>query len=233
MFNRQAEIWRPLFSISDLAGGRWPQLVRETAEMMASADAGEEEAAVQALIDIRDLFAENGTDRLSSEDIVNALVRMEGRPWAEWGRSQKPMSKNALARLLSRFEIRPGNIRLDSGAVPKGYTLDQFSEAFRSYIPEDTPFTTATPLQPAERLDFSEEPTATKDRIVAVVNSRKPAVALTCSGVAVENPGSGDEACFDANLKARANFLDSIEDDPEERAAIQEWDGEQSADEHR
>ncbi len=30
MFNRQAEIWRPLFSIADMAGGRWPQLVRET-----------------------------------------------------------------------------------------------------------------------------------------------------------------------------------------------------------
>ena len=105
MFNRQAEIWRPLFCIADMAGGRWPQLARETAAMMASASTGDEEVAVQGLIDIRDLFAEKGTDRLSSEDIVNAFVQMEGRPWAEWGRSQKPMSKNGLARLLEAAEI--------------------------------------------------------------------------------------------------------------------------------
>ncbi len=44
--------------------------------------------------------------------------------------------------------------------------------------------------------------------------------------MAAENPGSGDERLFDAVLKARAASLDGLEDEPEERAAIQEFDGE-------
>ena len=150
---------------------------------------------------------------------------MEGRAWAEWGRSQKPMSKNGLARLLSRFEIRPGTIRFDNGATPKGYTRDQFSEAFSSYIPEDTPITTATPPQPVETLGLLANATATTNSDVAVANSLKPAESVTCGGVAVEIPDSGDEAFFSPDLKTRAAFLDGLEDDPEERAGIQKWDG--------
>jgi len=42
--------------------------------------------------------------------MVHPLV--EGRPWAEWGRSAKPMTQNALARQLDKFQISPGTIRL-------------------------------------------------------------------------------------------------------------------------
>ena len=41
---------------------------------------------------------------------------------------------------------------------------------------------------------------------------------MTCGGVADEKGVSGDERLFRA--------LESLDDDPEERAAIQEWDGE-------
>ena len=66
MFNRQADNWRPLFAIADVAGERWPQVAREIARKLTSAGT-EEEAGGQILIDIRTLFAEKETDRLPSE----------------------------------------------------------------------------------------------------------------------------------------------------------------------
>ena len=38
--------------------------------------------------------------------------------------------------------------------------------------------------------------------------------------------GSGDETFFDTDLRRIAAVLDGLEDDPEERAAIQGFDGE-------
>jgi putative DNA primase/helicase len=49
---------------------------------------------------------------------------------------------------------------------------------------------------------------------VADEKTPKPAASLDCGGVAAKNGESGDERCFE------------VEDDPEERRAIQEWDGE-------
>lgn len=148
MFNRQADNWRPLFALADVAGGRWPQVAREIARKLTSVGT-EEEAGVQILIDIRTLFAEKNTDRLPSEEIVGALVQIEDRPWAEWGRLQHPITKTGLARLLGRFEIGPKNIRLSDGRVPKGYSIDQFAKAFKSYILEAPPranrYTATTP----------------------------------------------------------------------------------------
>ncbi len=55
--------------------------------------------------------------------------------------------------------------------------------------------------------------------------SLKATATAGCGVVAAENPESGDEAFFSTDLKTRAAFLDGLEDDPEERAGIQKWDG--------
>lgn len=52
--------------------------------------------------DIRAIFAERKASFIDSQGLVDELVKLEGRPWAEYGRSQKPITKNRLARLLPR-----------------------------------------------------------------------------------------------------------------------------------
>src|SRR5262249_57593688 len=102
-------------------------------------DTTAEEANIQLLADIQDYFAEREVDRAFSADLVKALVALEGRPWAEWGRAEKPMTQHALARQLKKFEvgdhtpIAPGSIRIGND-TSKGYLRSQFDDAFQRYL---------------------------------------------------------------------------------------------------
>ena len=100
------------------------------------AQTGDDQSArVLLLTDIRAIFTERRLDRLSSAELVMALIAIEGRPWAEW-KAGKPLTTNGLARLLAPFGIAPGTIRVGD-ATPKGYQLDQFEDAFARYLPND------------------------------------------------------------------------------------------------
>jgi hypothetical protein len=90
---------------------------------------------VTLLADIRATFEERQQDRLSSAELVESLVALEGRPWAEW-KGGKPITPNGLARLLAPFGIKPGTIRTSAG-TPKGYHRPQFDDAFARYLPEE------------------------------------------------------------------------------------------------
>jgi len=46
--------------------------------------------------DIQTLFRKENTDRMASQDIVEALSELEERPWADWKRG-KPLGTNQLA----------------------------------------------------------------------------------------------------------------------------------------
>jgi len=75
------------------------------------------------------------------------LVEIEGRPWAEWGRGEKPISQNQVARLLRHFEIYTRDIR-EGITVAKGYLREHFDDAFARYLP--TASQSAAALQPPQ-----------------------------------------------------------------------------------
>ncbi len=155
--DRQRDNWRPLLAIADLAGGEWPTRSRAAAVLLCkSARTDTDSLGVQLLADLRALFAERGTDRLASAEVVEALGAMEERPWPEYSHG-KSISKRGVARLLGRYRIQPRNIRTGQG-VYKGYDLADFKEAFERYLPPISPAPSATPLQPAKtqgKMDFS------------------------------------------------------------------------------
>jgi hypothetical protein len=82
---------------------------------------------------IRAIFRQRDVDRLPSAELVDALVAIEGRPWAEW-KAGKPISANSLARILAPFRIKPNTIRTRDG-TPKGYHFGQFDDAISRYLP--------------------------------------------------------------------------------------------------
>ena len=134
VFNRVADNWRPLLAIADAASGEWPLRARQALQSTVASTSGDEQSArVLLLSDIRSIFAERRVDRLSSAELVTALITVEGRPWAEW-RAGKPLSTNGLAR--APFAIAPATIRTATG-TPKGYRLGQFDDAFARYLTED------------------------------------------------------------------------------------------------
>ena len=140
LVNRVADNWCPLFAIADEAGEHWPVLARKIAR--AAVKAADESINALLLADIKWIFdgcpeddqAFTPTDRLASATIVERLTRIEGRPWAEW-KGGKPITQNGLARLLGKFEVLSGTIRLHSGQTAKGYYESAFHDVFARYLP--------------------------------------------------------------------------------------------------
>src|SRR5205085_374174 len=84
---------------------------RNTALKIAEENINDEpDASLMALADVATIFALKNAKRLSSEDLITALIVMEDRPWGEWRRGA-PLTKNSLARLLKPFGIKPKEIR--------------------------------------------------------------------------------------------------------------------------
>ena len=208
-------MWRPLIAIADVAGGSWPERARQAAASLENSAADESESITVMLFgDIRAAFEQHGDSKMPSAKLAAYLNEMEDRPWPEYGRSRKPITTVQIARLLRRHAISPNSIRMGD-KTPKGYHLDQFKNAFARYL---TLFEAQHRHNPQETAEYRPFQSATLTPDVAVQKPPKPAVALTCGGVAAGNGEKADARLFRA--------LESLDDDPEERAAIQEFDGE-------
>src|SRR5262249_36778241 len=82
VFNRQADNWRPLFAMAEVAGGDWPRRCADAFEKSPSQnDSQTGSIRVDLLGDIKVLLGERKIDRLFSRELVNALVAMSDRPW--------------------------------------------------------------------------------------------------------------------------------------------------------
>jgi Protein of unknown function (DUF3631) len=148
---RAADNWRPLIAIADAAGGEWPERARKVAELFSVKSA--EIYGIMVLQDIAAAFAEKNVDRFPSLELTAILNEREDRPWPEY-RDGKKLTQRQLAKLLEPFDIAPGTIRTASQKTPKGYYLAAFEDAFKRYLPLDTPFSSATTPQPAENKDL-------------------------------------------------------------------------------
>jgi hypothetical protein len=132
LVNRQADNWRPLFSVADVAGGQWLLRARTAAKAL-TAKPEASSVFVETLAAIEKIIC--GRDEITSQEIVDALVAIEGGPWAEWGKASKPITKNALARLLKPHKVRPGDVGPENRRQ-KGYRPSQFKHLFEAYLKE-------------------------------------------------------------------------------------------------
>jgi hypothetical protein len=135
--NRARDNWRVLKAIAVVAGGKWPEHIDEAAK--AAQARGEDEASRLELLleDIRAVgFGANDTE-VRSADLVQHLIELEGRPWAEFCHG-KPLTQNRLARLLKPLAIGPGNVGPENSRA-RGYKRDQFQEAFERYLAPGAP----------------------------------------------------------------------------------------------
>jgi len=185
LYNRAADNWRPLLALADAAGGDWPERARAIAARTVDADQAKR---VGLLSDIRDVFKARGIDRIKSADLAAALVAIEGHPWAEHGRSGKPLSANGLARMLGSDNISPSTVRFGSDTA-KGYVLEQFADVFARYLPQPLN-PTVTPSQVAETLVFPVNSQPSQgDRCYGSEIAQNSSIPAGCDGVTVEKPG--------------------------------------------
>jgi putative DNA primase/helicase len=192
--DRAMDAWEFCIAIADLAGGEWPVRARTAArELSGDGTVEDDSIGIKLLADIRDVFANKHVDRLWSDDIIACLVELEGRPWSEWGRQRKQISKNQLADLLSPLHVTPQNVRIRDH-VRKGYYLSAFRDPFARYLPP-IPFQNATPLQSNQ--NYGLEPdfgTLHGEACSVLENGQNPSVSEVCSGVEFQTPLFGEKS---------------------------------------
>ena len=188
LINRTGDNWRPLFAIADVLGSNWPARARQAAFALAPRES--DSTGIVLLIDIKATYDEKQVDRLASVEVCEALWAMEGRPWAEFGKARKPISKNQLARLLKIFNIAPDNQRIGQ-QVLKGYHRHQFEGAWQRYLGGQR---VTEPLQRNNATATSTSgtfQTATLEASEAVQKFEKSLSNKDCSVITVQNGGKG------------------------------------------
>lgn len=205
LHGRRADNWRQLIAIADLAGPDFGERIRQVASEAAATES-EDTIGIMLLEDLRKLFGERGTNRLTSSEIVEALTVMEERPWSEL-REGRPITARQLAKLLEPFKVTPTKFRA-KGVTPgtRGYDLEAFSDVFKRYLPEVESRRATAPQGPVS-VPVSAAVTPRAGTIVADRNETKGSLEGRCGAVA-SNDGSDERT---------ATF--------EERAAIIEFDG--------
>jgi putative DNA primase/helicase len=134
--DRAADCWRILCGIAERAGGEWPERARAAAASL-SGNADIETLGTLLLGDLRELFEASGLDALFSHEIIAVLWKKEDRPWSEYGKTGKPISKVQLAKLLAFFKVRPSDVhRTVKGRMvhAKGYKREHLTNVFERYL---------------------------------------------------------------------------------------------------
>jgi len=128
--NRLEDNWRVQFAIADLAGLDWGDQARAAA---AKIEKGNDSRSVseRALAAIK-IISEDVPIGMGSKELTDTLVSDQGSEWAEY-RNSKPITQNALARLLKRFKIAPGKVTIN-GIQLRGYLWAWFEDAWERHL---------------------------------------------------------------------------------------------------
>jgi hypothetical protein len=193
-----------LLTIADRAGGEWPERARKAALALSGNGAAEDGSiGVTLLGDIKAIFerrALNVSDwrRIPSRELAESLAAMEGRPWPEW--KGRPITANAVARLLRPFKIAPKQLRCGSQNV-SGYELSAFTDAFERYLSPAPPSTTPTSHTLLKTQLNSECQTPTAESNVGVSDDEKASDNRDVGGVGLVSPpeASGKDRDEDDN----------------------------------
>ncbi|MGY1453816.1 DUF3631 domain-containing protein [Streptomyces sp. SS8] len=165
--DRPADVWEPLLTVADAAGGTWPQRARAACVELVNAAAEDDKASlgIRLLADLRDHVFQ-GADRMPTAVILECLNAIEDAPWGDLG--GKPLTSRGLSRMLGEYvtgdnkPIKPRPIRTASG-VPRGYYAEDLADAWTRYCPPPPPksatsATAATP-QLTDGADVADEAT--------------------------------------------------------------------------
>jgi hypothetical protein len=197
IINREADNWIPLLAIADAAGGKWPERGRKAAGA-AHIAAGDDDWLELVLGDIRTIFIDRFVTRIGSAAVIEDLIEIQPRPWAEYSKSGKPITQNKLARLLKPLGITPGHgkVILDDGSETNArhYELWQFKEAFERFLPPLAGLQLAT-WQQLDEISTSEHfKVATPNLPLPVGESKKSNNDGLVAALPLAKGGSGKKA---------------------------------------
>jgi len=129
--DRAQDNWEPLLAIAQCAGAEW--LNRATrAALILSGKSDSQSVGNELLQDIQHAFEKKGASRISTADLIAALIEDDEAAWATYNRG-RPLTPRQLAKMLSGYGVRSKNIRVGY-EQSKGFDREQFDDAFSRYI---------------------------------------------------------------------------------------------------
>ena len=131
--DRNADVWEPLLALADAAGGHWPDTARRSAVALVALAQGQAGGlGIRLLADLRAVFAKAGADRLSTDDIIEALLDLDESPWADI--RGKAIDSRTLARRLGKYDVKPKQLRMGERNT-RGYERTDLADAWGRYLP--------------------------------------------------------------------------------------------------
>ncbi|MBA4143369.1 MAG: DUF3631 domain-containing protein [Nitrosospira sp.] len=203
--DRAQDNWHPLFAIAGCAGPEWVE--RATVAALKLSGSGEKSVSTgnELLVDIQDIFESKRIAKISTAELIAALVVDDEKPWATWNKG-KSISFRQIATRLAGYGIKSKTIRLKYETA-KGFEASQFEDAFARYLadPINLPSQSNTSLKPSNDASFDVTDSVTcdgwKSNIGNIVTDEKvtsnikvapkPASTLDCYVVTDKTGGTG------------------------------------------
>jgi putative DNA primase/helicase len=140
--DRAQDNWEPLLAIAMAAGDKWLQLGTAAALKLSGSESAVQTVGTELLADIQEIFGDD-RDRITTADLIRLLCADEEKPWATFNRGRS-ITPRQVAKRLKEYGIISHTIRIGIETA-KGYTIDQFGEAFLRYLssPPETSVTTS------------------------------------------------------------------------------------------
>ena len=181
--DRAQDNWRTLLAIADIAG--WTEVAVAAIKQLAPEKAEDEDYGVKLLADIKKIFENDGGDRMSSVDIVEALNEIEESPWPGFFHG-KGINPQRVAKMLGEYKIKPYVQRTDgSKKTARGYRKKGFIEIWSVYLsdPAEYPNLDVTVKQCSNGGASSDLIDVTGENDVTPGNGLEPPSNKDCYGV--------------------------------------------------
>ncbi|SDX38197.1 DUF3631 domain-containing protein [Nitrosomonas oligotropha] len=139
--DRAQDNWEPLFAIAECASNGWIEKATKAALKLSGNDKTDS-IGNELLADIQEVFETKNVTKISTANLIAALLGDEEKSWATYNRG-KPLSPKQLGNKLKGYDIRSKTIRFGFETA-KGYELDQFTDAFDRYLSYTLPLLSVT-----------------------------------------------------------------------------------------
>jgi len=185
--DREQDNWEPLLAIAGCGGAAWVERATNAALALSKAAESTVSTGNELLADIQTVFEQKRTFKVSTVDLIEALVADEEKAWATYNRG-RPLTPRQLAKQLLAYGIQPKTVRMAHGSTPKGYDTDQFADAFSRYLQTPEQLPQQGNATPKTNIDAAGRDADDLEFHAAAL--REATLLLDCGGVADTNGGA-------------------------------------------